>query len=84
MTETTPIYWVVGGEYGDTHFIAPAAGKVLERHGPYRDYDLAHDRWAERAWATVDDCHMRFRIVLGTDDGPGDGPALADGVPPRS
>ena len=38
-----------------------------ERHGPYATYQAAHKKWAERAWATVDDAHSRFRIV--TEDG---------------
>lgn len=58
-------YWVVGGEYADTHFDRPAPGKSLEKHGPYQTYHEAHDVWASRAWATVDDCHSRFQVVEG-------------------
>jgi hypothetical protein len=56
-------YWVVGGEYRDTHFSEIAPGKTEERHGPYATYAEAHKKWAERAWATVDDANSRFRIV---------------------
>jgi len=56
-------YWVVGGEYRDTHFTEIAPGKSEERHGPFASYREAHAKWAERAWATVDDAHSRFRIL---------------------
>lgn len=56
-------YWVVGGEYADTRFETPAPGKAEERHGPFSSYKAAHTKWAERAWATVDDAHSRYRIV---------------------
>ena len=75
-------YWVVGGEYIDTKFDRVAAGKSLERHGPYATYQEAHDVWASRAWATVDDCNCRFRVLEGNEDGPGTGPALVEGAGP--
>jgi hypothetical protein len=75
-------FWVVGGEYTGTDFTAIAPGKMLERHGPFADYQHAHDVWAARAWATVDDCQSRFRIVEGSETEPGTGPALAEGQPP--
>jgi hypothetical protein len=56
-------YWVVGGEYKDTGFSELAPGRSEERHGPFASYAEAHRKWAERAWATVDDAHSRFRIV---------------------
>jgi len=56
-------YWVVGGEYRDTSFSEMAQGKSEERHGPFQSYEEAHRKWAERAWATVDDANSRFRIV---------------------
>jgi hypothetical protein len=58
-------YWVVGGEYADTRFSEIAPGRREERLGPFPDYEAAHKVWAERAWATVDDAHARFRIVEG-------------------
>jgi len=79
-----PLYWVVGGVYRDTKFDTLAPGRDLERYGPFADYREAHDVWAARAWATVDDCHCRFRIVEGNEDAPGTGPALAEGAGPRT
>jgi len=56
-------YWVVGGEYTDTHFSAVVAGTTEERLGPFDDYRSAHAAWQARAWATVDNAHKRYRIV---------------------
>jgi Domain of unknown function (DUF4170) len=56
-------YWVVGGEYSDATFRSFAPGKAEERHGPFATYAEAHQFWATRAWATVDDALVRFRIV---------------------
>jgi hypothetical protein len=59
-------YWVVGGEYADARFAEIAPGATEERHGPFATYDEAHKVWSGRAWATVDNALMRFRVV--TDD----------------
>ena len=75
-------YWVVGGEYTDTSFQTLAPGKALEQHGPFESYKQAHDVWAGRAWATVDDCNSRFRVVEGSATAPGSGPALVEGAGP--
>jgi hypothetical protein len=56
-------YWVLGGTYRDTSFAEIAPGRSEERHGPFASYEEAHKKWAERAWATVDDANSRFRIV---------------------
>jgi hypothetical protein len=56
-------YWVIGGEYRDASFAALAPGTREERHGPFDSYDEAKKVWAARAWATVDNALMRFRIV---------------------
>ena len=56
-------YWVVGGEYKDASFSELVPGKKEERQGPFATYEEAHKVWAERAWATVDDAMMRFRVV---------------------
>ena len=56
-------YWVIGGEYHDGSFAELAPGATLERHGPFASYDEAKKAWGERAWATVDNAMMRFRIV---------------------
>jgi hypothetical protein len=60
-------YWVLGGEYIDTRFETLAPGRALERFGPFDSYEAAHEVWASRAWATVDDCHTRFRVVENAD-----------------
>ena len=56
-------YWVVGGEYKDTTFRDTVPGKEEERLGPFESYEEAHKVWATRAWATVDNALMRFRII---------------------
>jgi hypothetical protein len=56
-------YWVVGGEYKDASFCELVPGKTEERQGPFATYEEAHKVWAARAWATVDDALMRFRVV---------------------
>ena len=56
-------YWVVGGEYKDSSFRELVPGKTEERQGPFATYEEAHKVWAARAWATVDDALMRFRVV---------------------
>jgi hypothetical protein len=55
-------YWVVGGEYKTTNFEELVAGAAEERHGPYETVEAARAKWAERAMATVDNAHVRFRI----------------------
>ena len=61
-------YWVIGGEYRDMSFREIVPGKA-ERLGPFATYKEAHKAWAARAWATVDDALMRFRIVREADGG---------------
>jgi hypothetical protein len=56
-------YWVIGGEYSDGSFAELAPGAQMERLGPFASYDEAKKAWASRAWATVDNALMRFRIV---------------------
>jgi hypothetical protein len=56
-------YWVVGGEYKDASFSELVPGKSEERQGPFATYEEAHKVWAARAWATVDDALMRFRVI---------------------
>lgn len=62
-------YWVVGGEYADTNFREVAPGKTEERYGPFESYAAAHRKWAERAFATIDDAHTRFRIIQEANPG---------------
>ncbi len=59
----TSRYWVVGGEYTDTHFSRVVDGTTEEQLGPFDSYKAAHQTWAARAWATVDSAHRRYRIV---------------------
>ncbi len=75
-------YWVVGGEYTDTQFQTIMPGKTLERLGPFASYAEAHQVWSGRAWATVDDCHSRFRVLEGSEVEPGSGPPLVEGAGP--
>ena len=58
MTEKKK-FFVIGGEYEDITFT-----KLLdeERHGPFENYDEAYDIWLSRSWATVDNCHNRYKI----------------------
>ena len=60
-------YWVIGGEYSDGTFAELAPGSKGERLGPFASYDEAKKIWAARAWATVDNALMRFRIVKDDD-----------------
>jgi hypothetical protein len=65
--ESMKRYWVVGGEYADTSFTRFAPGKAEERLGPFASYETALRAWSGRAWATVDDAHMRFSILTEED-----------------
>jgi len=56
-------YWVVGGEYRDATFTEMAPGAQKESLGPFASYEEAYKVWASRAWATVDNALVRFRIV---------------------
>jgi hypothetical protein len=62
-------YWVVGGEYKDARFAELAPGAEEERHGPFATYEEAHKVWSGRAWATVDNALVRFRVIA--EDVPG-------------
>lgn len=75
-------YWVVGGEYTDTSFETLMPGQTLEQYGPFATYKEAHQVWSSRAWATVDDCHSRYRVLEGSETAPGPGPALVEGAGP--
>lgn len=62
-------YYVVGGEYKDTHF-TEAIGGNEEWFGPFADYETAKTEWAWRAWQTVDSCTTRYRIECIDKDAP--------------
>ena len=55
-------FWVIGGEYADTSFAVIAGGRPETRLGPFASYEEAKAEWAARAWASVDDAHVRWRI----------------------
>ena len=55
------MFWVVGGEYEDTHFQDTVGGNE-EWIGPFSDYESARKVWAKHAWQTVDHCTTRYRI----------------------
>lgn len=61
-------YWVVGGQFADTKFLAVASGKKMDQLGPFSSYDEAHKVWASQAWASVDDCTSRYRIIKRDED----------------
>ena len=58
-------YYVIGGEYTDTTFTAPA--KPLEEHGPYNTIDEARNVWKEKSMANIDNALIRY-LVVGEDD----------------
>lgn len=62
-------YYVVGGEYKDTHFVE-AVGGDEQWFGPFADYNAAMKEWAKHAWQTVDDCTTRYRIECIDNDAP--------------
>ncbi len=55
-------YWVVGGEYKTTRFEVLVDPTKEERYGPFPTREAARAKWAERAMATVDNAHVRYRI----------------------
>ena len=55
-------FWVVGGRYQTTEFMAVVDGGCEERHGPFADYDEAMKEWQARSMAQIDDAHVRYRI----------------------
>jgi hypothetical protein len=63
-------YFVVGGEYTDTHFRETVGGNE-EWYGPFETYEMAREEWAKHAWQSVDHCTIRYRIeCIDTDDPP--------------
>ncbi len=63
------LFWVVGGEYTDTHF-QETVGSNEEWFGPFRDYEAAKQEWAKHAWQSVDHCTTRYRIECIDPDAP--------------
>ena len=56
-------FWVIGGEYTDTHFTEILGGGEEQRFGPYRGMEEAQAQWQKRSWPHVDNCNVRYRIV---------------------
>ncbi|MDX2221846.1 MAG: DUF4170 domain-containing protein [Rhodospirillaceae bacterium] len=58
-------FYVIGGEYADTSFTEPAAGAVIEKHGPFSERE-AKDFWRAITGKTVDNAMVRY--VLKAED----------------
>ena len=56
-------FWVIGGEYTDTHFTEILGGGAEERIGPFAAMEAAQAEWQKRSWPHVDNCNVRYRIV---------------------
>ena len=56
------VYWVIGGEYTGTDFKTLVRGAKEEKLGPFATLKQARDTWSSRAFATVDNAHVRYRI----------------------
>lgn len=65
------MYYVLGGVYEDTSFHKVKI-KTFEIHGPFETYNDAEDKWRERMWLNVDDCHHRVFISELFSDETGD------------
>ncbi len=55
------IYWVVGGEYGDSSFTSLAPGKELEVFGPFEKWE-ALGFWRGMTSKSVDEALVRYDI----------------------
>jgi len=60
--ENADEFWVVGGRYADTGFTRLADGGAEERIGPFKSEREAIDVWRAKAFQTVDDAMVRYRI----------------------
>ena len=62
------LFWVVGGEYTDTHF-QETVGSKEQWFGPFRDYQAAKEEWSKHAWQSVDRCVAAatpvYKMLLG-------------------
>ena len=56
------VYWVIGGEYTGTDFKTLVRRTKEERLGPFASLKKAREVWSSRAFATVDNAHIRYRI----------------------
>lgn len=55
-------YWVIGGEFRDTHFSAMVEGSA-QAFGPFRSYEDAKAKWREQSLNSRHKAHMRFTIA---------------------
>ena len=53
-------FYVIGGEYSDISFSAPAAGAQLETHGPFESERDAKVCWRDLTGRTVDNAMVRY------------------------
>jgi hypothetical protein len=56
------VYWVIGGEYSDTHFTKIVEGSA-KAFGPFRNYDDAKRVWREHSLESRHQAHTRFTIA---------------------
>lgn len=54
-------FYVIGGEYSDSAFSTIAAGKSLEKYGPYTETE-AHAFWRDITGRTVDNAMVRYVV----------------------
>ncbi|MGQ0664915.1 MAG: DUF4170 domain-containing protein [Pseudomonadota bacterium] len=58
-------FWVFGGEYSGLDFRTPAAGRALERYGPFPTCEAARREGQARTMASIDFACVRYRIGRG-------------------
>lgn len=56
------LFWVIGGEYSDTHFTTVVEGSA-QAFGPFRSYEDAKQVWRDRSIENRHKAHMRFTIA---------------------
>ena len=62
LQEEATEFWLVGGVYKPTDFTETVDGSPETKIGPFATYEEAKKLWQQKAWATVDDAHSRWRI----------------------
>ena len=62
LHEEATEFWLVGGVYKSTDFTETVDGSPETKIGPFATYEEAKKLWQQKAWATVDDAHSRWRI----------------------
>jgi hypothetical protein len=56
------VFWVIGGEFTGTDFKTLVRGATEEKLGPFGTLKQAREAWSSKAFATVDNAHVRYRI----------------------